>query len=451
MASPDDAGGAVEDPKNGILCGGEPVSYWFDACEDDAMCGIDFSDFDSSIVPGSVVDFSDQTAEEGNFFKEFDRILESFNEALLHRPPVEVGAPGAAVASVDAVKGDGLLGPPPNRFENNSRAREFVHECAVTNVRCDVSDKKRASDGLEKGRRGYCEDVGRRDDMGDGGTRCSKRARTNGITEDNDAALLYGRYEHPRHENSKRRVRDWDECDHGRRRDIDQGRKREIEDGDWRDRRDRCRRHSRDRDGRDNRDRDARSSREKNVKERDGKGFWERDRTGKLVFRVGSWENREEKKSKQEGLERVKKDDKLLEEREKPAEEQARKYQLDVLEQAKKKNTIAFLETGAGKTLIAVLLIKSINHQMQKKKMKMLAIFLVPKVPLVYQVNTSSVVVFSEPSCWSASLILLFLQQAEVIRDGTGYNVGHYCGEMGQDFWDARRWQREFETKQARL
>lgn len=41
------------------------------------------------------------------------------------------------------------------------------------------------------------------------------------------------------------------------------------------------------------------------------------------------------------------------------------------------------------------------------------------------------------------------MQQAEVIRERTGYQVGHYCGEMGQDFWDARRWQREFETKQV--
>jgi hypothetical protein len=40
-------------------------------------------------------------------------------------------------------------------------------------------------------------------------------------------------------------------------------------------------------------------------------------------------------------------------------------------------------------------------------------------------------------------------QQAEVIRERTGFQVGHYCGEMGQDFWDARRWQREFEAKQV--
>lgn len=43
------------------------------------------------------------------------------------------------------------------------------------------------------------------------------------------------------------------------------------------------------------------------------------------------------------------------------------------------------------------------------------------------------------------------MQQAEVIRERTGYQVGHYCGEMGQDFWDARRWQREFESKQVIL
>lgn len=43
------------------------------------------------------------------------------------------------------------------------------------------------------------------------------------------------------------------------------------------------------------------------------------------------------------------------------------------------------------------------------------------------------------------------MQQAEVIRERTGFQVGHYCGEMGQDFWDARRWQREFESKQVYL
>lgn len=48
-------------------------------------------------------------------------------------------------------------------------------------------------------------------------------------------------------------------------------------------------------------------------------------------------------------------------------------------------------------------------------------------------------------------ILLFYFQQAEVIREQTGYVVGHYCGEMGQDFWDAQRWQREFETKQVVL
>ncbi|KAK7285717.1 hypothetical protein RJT34_20496 [Clitoria ternatea] len=164
------------------------------------------------------------------------------------------------------------------------------------------------------------------------------------------------------------------------------------------------------------------------VRDREPRGYWERDKTGSadMVFRLGTWEPdrvREDKMPndpKQETNGKL--DDKSEETKERVPEEKARQYQLDVLEQAKNKNTIAFLETGAGKTLIAVLLIKSIHETLQKQSKKMLAVFLVPKVPLVYQ-------------------------QAEVIRERTGYQVGHYCGEMGQDFWDARRWQREFDTK----
>ncbi|KAI3492942.1 hypothetical protein L1887_42437 [Cichorium endivia] len=160
---------------------------------------------------------------------------------------------------------------------------------------------------------------------------------------------------------------------------------------------------------------------------REGRGYWERDRLGTndMVFRPGSWEagcNRDIKPPVDKNLEgELKKED---DSKKKVPKEHARKYQLDVLEQAKNKNTIAFLETGAGKTLIAVLLIKSVCNDLHRQGKKMLAVFLVPKVPLVYQ-------------------------QAEVIRDQTGYQVGHYCGEMGQDFWDARRWQREFEKKQV--
>uniref|UniRef100_A0A1D1Y7Y1 Endoribonuclease Dicer homolog 1 n=1 Tax=Anthurium amnicola TaxID=1678845 RepID=A0A1D1Y7Y1_9ARAE len=395
-------------PQNGVLGSGEPASYWFDACEDDGMCGIDFADFDPSMVPESAVDFSDQAAEDDNFFKEIDRIFESINEGCFQRTSVDLGAAEATVPSQAAVgvDVDGLLEPSPDLVGIHLKSQENICEIVTPNVHCEVGDKKRAADVVDR-------NVARRDR--DDELRYSKRARTSSEIE--ERGYSNGRYERPRDALSRRRVRDWDEGDHCRRREIDRSRRREWE---GRDRRD-----NRDRDRRDNRDRDRRDGRVRDRKDRGSRGYWERDRSGKVVFRVGSWENREEKKTKHEALERAKKTEKGLEEKkEKPTEEQARKYQLDVLEQAKTKNTIAFLETGAGKTLIAVLLIKSVCDEMFKQNKKMLAIFLVPKVPLVYQ-------------------------QAEVIRERTGYNVGHYCGEMGQDFWDTRRWQREFETRQV--
>lgn len=200
-----------------------------------------------------------------------------------------------------------------------------------------------------------------------------------------------------------------------------------------------CRKRARDHGEKDRRDRNSIRRKEqhcngrrgnRDMDWREGRGYWERDRLGTndMVFRPGSWEagcNKDIKAPVEKNIDcnqgELKKDD---DSKKKMPKEHARKYQLDVLEQARNKNTIAFLETGAGKTLIAVLLIKSVCIDLHKQGKKMLAVFLVPKVPLVYQ-------------------------QAEVIREQTGYQVGHYCGEMGQDFWDARRWQREFEKKQV--
>jgi endoribonuclease Dicer len=153
----------------------------------------------------------------------------------------------------------------------------------------------------------------------------------------------------------------------------------------WEDRRGR-----RDYDRSRKRDRDGHYGHDHH--RRDARGFWERDRGGKMVFRHGMWESETDRHGKrartQDGCPAA--ENKAEVDRtgnEKPVtEEKARQYQLEVLEQAKSRNTIAFLETGAGKTLIAVLLIKSICDKMLKENKKMLAVFLVPKVPLVYQV-----------------------------------------------------------------
>ncbi|KAL5998516.1 hypothetical protein ACLOJK_009459 [Asimina triloba] len=97
-----------------------------------------------------------------------------------------------------------------------------------------------------------------------------------------------------------------------------------------------------------------------------------------------------------------------------PPEAFARNYQLEALEKAKKENTIVFLETGSGKTLIAVMLLRHYTHELRKPS-KFIAVFLVPTVVLVSQ-------------------------QAKVLELHTDLKVGKFWGDMGVDFWDAKTW-----------
>lgn len=168
----------------------------------------------------------------------------------------------------------------------------------------------------------------------------------------------------------------------------------------------RDRKRPRDQEEFDRRDRDRIRRNERNNGSVNGKkdcrenrGYWERDRSkgsGEMVFHPGSWEADRTGESKvlsnktHDSSGEVKK---AQEPKEKVIEEHVRKYQLDVLQQAENRNTIAFLETGAGKTLIAVLLIESLCSRLQKTNKKFLAVFLVPKVPLVYQVKTGAIFV----------------------------------------------------------
>ncbi|XP_054796957.1 endoribonuclease Dicer homolog 2 isoform X2 [Prosopis cineraria] len=97
----------------------------------------------------------------------------------------------------------------------------------------------------------------------------------------------------------------------------------------------------------------------------------------------------------------------------------ARSYQLEALEKAIRQNTIVFLETGSGKTLIAIMLLRSYAYLLRKPS-PFVAFFLVPKVVLVKQ-------------------------QAEAVKMHTDLKVGMYWGDMGVDFWDAAQWAEEIQ------
>ncbi|KAI5574688.1 hypothetical protein BDE02_10G160800 [Populus trichocarpa] len=101
----------------------------------------------------------------------------------------------------------------------------------------------------------------------------------------------------------------------------------------------------------------------------------------------------------------------------------ARSYQLEALEQALKQNTIVFLETGSGKTLIATMLLRSYAHLLRKPS-RFIAVFLVPEVFLVRQ-------------------------QAGVVRMHTDLNVGMYWGDMGIDFSHAATWKQEIDKHEV--
>jgi len=60
-------------------------------------------------------------------------------------------------------------------------------------------------------------------------------------------------------------------------------------------------------------------------------------------------------------------------------------YQLQALDKAIRENTIVYLETGSGKTLIAIMLFGSYAHHLQKPS-PFIAVFLVPQVMLLSQV-----------------------------------------------------------------
>jgi len=100
-----------------------------------------------------------------------------------------------------------------------------------------------------------------------------------------------------------------------------------------------------------------------------------------------------------------------------------REYQLELFQRATQQNTIAVLDTGSGKTLIAVLLLRhTIAEELQNRlegKPHRISFFLVPSVPLVFQ-------------------------QFAVLERNLDYDVDRLCGAMMPDKWSKRVWDERF-------
>uniref|UniRef100_A0A672QYG8 ribonuclease III n=1 Tax=Sinocyclocheilus grahami TaxID=75366 RepID=A0A672QYG8_SINGR len=99
-----------------------------------------------------------------------------------------------------------------------------------------------------------------------------------------------------------------------------------------------------------------------------------------------------------------------------------RKYQVELLEAALEHNTIVCLNTGSGKTFIAVLLIKELSHQIRGEDGKR----------TVFLVNAASSVV----------------QQASTVRTHSDLQVGDYMSE-DMTSWPEEMWNREMMENQV--
>ncbi|KAL8932688.1 MAG: hypothetical protein Q9216_006725, partial [Gyalolechia sp. 2 TL-2023] len=97
-----------------------------------------------------------------------------------------------------------------------------------------------------------------------------------------------------------------------------------------------------------------------------------------------------------------------------------REYQLELFERAKKQNIIAVLDTGSGKTLIAVLLLRHIlDQELEDRsggKKPRIAFFLVDSVALVFQ-------------------------QYEVLNSNLDQPINCFCGDMNPDHWGKSTWE----------
>ncbi|KAJ3109063.1 hypothetical protein HDU97_009181 [Phlyctochytrium planicorne] len=128
-----------------------------------------------------------------------------------------------------------------------------------------------------------------------------------------------------------------------------------------------------------------------------------------------------------------------------------RPYQVDLFEEALKRNIIAYLETGAGKTLVSILLLEKYAEDLIPYTRETLLEEVRKRDPSLASVDESSIsqnvlaanlpkqpkkVVFCVPT------VPLVSQQAGKIRQNTSLSVGEYSRDDSTSLstWDAIRW-----------
>ncbi|KAK2950414.1 Dicer [Blattamonas nauphoetae] len=99
---------------------------------------------------------------------------------------------------------------------------------------------------------------------------------------------------------------------------------------------------------------------------------------------------------------------------------QLRDYQIEVLSFALKQNAICFLDTGSGKTMIAIQLIKQLldQHAMSNSHQHKVAVFLAP-------------------------MVLIAEQHFSIACSNLNYRCGLYHGDRTGSLWDRKQWQAE--------
>ena len=105
-----------------------------------------------------------------------------------------------------------------------------------------------------------------------------------------------------------------------------------------------------------------------------------------------------------------------------------REYQLELFERAKQQNTIAVLDTGSGKTLIAVMLIRWVIDQELESRAAgnspKISFFLVASVTLVFQ-------------------------QFSVLTTNLDHPIARVCGADNADNWNRSKWTNLFEENKV--